>query len=140
LNSIVIPDGNKILEDDMPAIAGLIERNSMWVDPITFRKLQVWYPHVARGRPLYDASWANPYTNTRRATGSTAAKFEGNVAASNALMAALGASIPQLQMKPTKSAQVGCLHFIDRYVRARTDLVSPRRGWHLLQLASRVRF
>jgi len=79
----------------MPTIAGLIERNSMWVSPTTFSKLQVWYPHVARGRPLYDASWTNPYTNTRRATGSTAAKFEGNVAASNALMAALGVMSPK---------------------------------------------
>ena len=46
----------------------------------------------ARGMPLFDASWSRRYTNTRKATGITSEKFEGNVAAAQALFAALDAA------------------------------------------------
>ena len=94
-NGFNVPDGNDALRADIPAIVELIERTARWVHPDTFRALPVWAPHTARGRPLYDAAWARRYTNTRKATGLTAEKFEGNVAALNALVAALDVSSPK---------------------------------------------
>ena len=93
--TFIIPDGNEALKDDIPTVVSLIERNAKWVNPNAFHRLQVWYPHIARGQPLYDATWKNPYSNTRRATGASAAKFEGNVAASKSLIAALGVASPK---------------------------------------------
>ena len=90
-----VPDGNDALRDDIPAIVELIERTARWVNPETFRRLPVWAPHTARGSPLYDASWSRRYTNTRKATGVTAAKSEGNVAALKALVAALDVASPK---------------------------------------------
>lgn len=90
-----IPDGNEALRDDIPAVVELIERTARWVNPETFRRLPVWAPHTARGRPLYDAGWTRRYTNTRKATGVTAEKFEGNVAALQALVAALDVASPK---------------------------------------------
>ena len=90
-----IPDGNEALRQDIPAVVELIERTARWVNPETFRRLPVWAPHTARGRPLYDANWARRYTNTRKATGVTAEKFEGNVAALQALVAALDVASPK---------------------------------------------
>ena len=90
-----IPDGNEALRNDIPAIVELIERTARWVHPETFRALPVWAPHTARGRPLYDATWARRYTNTRQATGIKAEKFEGNIAALNALVSALGVASPK---------------------------------------------
>jgi len=90
-----IPDGNDALRDDLPAVVELIERTARWVNPETFRRLPVWAPHTARGRPLYDAAWSRRYTNTKKATKITAEKFEGNVAALNALVAALGVAAPK---------------------------------------------
>jgi hypothetical protein len=90
-----IPDGNEALRDDIPAVVELIERTARWVNPETFRRLPVWAPHTARGRALYDANWSRRYTNTRQATKITAEKFEGNVAALNALVAALGVASPK---------------------------------------------
>lgn len=90
-----VPDGNEALRSDIPAIVELIERTARWVNPETFRRLPVWAPHTARGRPLYDASWNRRYTNTRKATGVTAEKFEGNVGALNALVSALDVASPK---------------------------------------------
>jgi hypothetical protein len=90
-----IPDGNDALREDIPAIIELIERTARWVNPETFRRLPVWAPHTARGRPLYDAGWSRAYTNTRKATKITSEKFEGNVAALKALVAALGVASPK---------------------------------------------
>lgn len=90
-----IPDGNDALRDDIPAIVELIERTARWVNPETFRRLPVWAPQTARGRPLYDATWSRQYTNTRKTTGVTADKFEGNVAALQALVAALDVASPK---------------------------------------------
>jgi hypothetical protein len=90
-----VPDGNEALRTDIPAIVELIERTAQWVHPATFRALPVWAPHTARGRPLYDASWTRRYTNTRAATGETFKKSEGNVAALNTLVAALGVASPK---------------------------------------------
>jgi len=44
---------------------------------------------------LFNAGWARRYTNTRKATGVTADKLEGNVDALNALVAALGVAPPK---------------------------------------------
>lgn len=90
-----IPDGNEALRDDIPAVVELIERTARWVHPETFRRLPVWAPHTARGRPLYDAQWCRRYTNTRRATGAKSEKFEGNVAALKALTEALDVAPPK---------------------------------------------
>lgn len=91
----LIPDGNQALRGDIPTIVELIERTTQWVNPETFRRLPVWAPHAARGRLLYDAQWARSYTNTRKATGVTSKKFEGNVAALKALVAALDVTPPK---------------------------------------------
>ena len=94
-NGFFIPDGNEALRDDIPAVVELIERTSRWVHPKTFRALPVWAPDTARGRPLCDAGWSRRETNTRQATGIRAEKFEGNVAALNAPVAALGVASPK---------------------------------------------
>lgn len=90
-----IPDGNDAIRDDIPAVVELIERTARWVNPETFRRLPVWAPHTARGRRLYDARWTRPYTNTRATTGVTSEKYEGNVAALTALVAALDVARPK---------------------------------------------
>jgi hypothetical protein len=94
-NGFHIPDGNEVLRNDIPAIAELIERTARWVNPETFRRLPVWCPHTARGRPLFDARWSRRYTNTRKTTEIAAEKFEGNVAALKALLAALDVASPK---------------------------------------------
>lgn len=90
-----VPDGNEALREDIPAVVELIERTSRWVHPSTFKALPVWAPHTARGRPLYDAGWTRRYTNTRKSTGTTSEKFEGNVAALKALVTALDVASPR---------------------------------------------
>lgn len=90
-----VPDGNDVLKEDIPAIVELIERSARWVNPETFRRLPVWAPHTARRKPLYDAKWSRRYTNTQKATGITAEKFEGNVAALKTLVAALDVASPK---------------------------------------------
>ncbi|MGJ5206540.1 hypothetical protein [Bradyrhizobium sp. HKCCYLR20261] len=90
-----VPDGNEILKSDIPAVAELIARTARWVHPDTFRALPVWAPHAARGQPLFDSEWSRRYTNTRKATGITSEKFEGNVAAAQALFAALDVQLPR---------------------------------------------
>lgn len=94
-DGLLIPDGNDALRGDLDAIIELIERTSLWVNPETFRRLPIWAPHAARGKQLYDATWIRPYTNTRKATGQTFEKFEGNVNALDALVAALGVRRPR---------------------------------------------
>lgn len=94
-NGFHVPDGNDVLRQGIPTIVELIERSARWVHPDTFKALPVWAPETARGRPLYDASWTRRYTNTRKATGVTSEKFEGNVAALKSLVAALGVSSPK---------------------------------------------
>lgn len=90
-----IPDGNAEITFGIPVIVELIARTSRWVHPETFRQLPVWCPWTARGRPLYDQFWQRRYTNTRRSTMQTSDKSEGNIAAGNALVAALGVSRPK---------------------------------------------
>ena len=94
-NPFRVPDGNVALSDAIPVVVELIERTARWINPETFRQLPVWCPHTARGRPLFDKSWTRRLTNTRRATGLTAEKFEANVAARNALVAALDVASPK---------------------------------------------
>ena len=84
-----IPDGNEALRDDIPVVVELIERTARWVNPETFRRLPVWAPHTARGRPLYTADWTRRYTTTRKATGATAEKFEGNITAKDEVLGVL---------------------------------------------------
>jgi hypothetical protein len=90
-----VPDGNEAVRSDIPATAELIERTARWVHPDTFRALPVWAPHTARGLPLFDASWSRRYSNERKATKITSDKFEGNVAALQALVAALDVASPK---------------------------------------------
>lgn len=89
-----VPDGNEALRGDLPAIVDLVQRTARWVHPETFKALPVWAPHTARGMPLFNAGWTQRYTNTRKVTGLTAEKSEGNVAALKALLAALGVMMP----------------------------------------------
>lgn len=95
VNGFFIPDGTEALRDDIPAVVELIERTARWVNPETFQRLPVWAPHTARRRPLYDANWNRRYTNTRKDTGVTAEKVEGNMAAADAFVAALGVAKPK---------------------------------------------
>jgi hypothetical protein len=85
-----IPDGNEEIRADLPLIVGNITRTSRWVNPEAFRQLPVWSPWAARGRQLYDIRWTKKVTNTRRSTGETVHKREGNVTAGDALFRALG--------------------------------------------------
>jgi hypothetical protein len=91
----VLPDGNTEIAAEIPQIVDIIARTCRWVHPNVFHQLPVWYPWAARGRPLYDKSWQRPYTNTKRATKQTVDKVEGNIAASQALVAALGVARPK---------------------------------------------
>ena len=91
----VIPDGNAEIAAALPSVIDLIARTCRWVHPETFRELPVWYPWTARGRPLYEQSWQRRRTNTKRATNQTSDKFEGNVAAADALKSALGVARPR---------------------------------------------
>ncbi len=90
-----VMDGNDAIRQDIPAIVDMIARTAKWVHPETFKALPVWAPHTARGRPLYDVTWTRRYTNTNHRTGATSDKYEGNVAALNALVAALGVASPK---------------------------------------------
>lgn len=94
-DNLLIPDGNTEIAGDIPRIVEIIARTSRWVHPKTFHELPVWCPWTARGRPLYDAKWQRRLTNTKRSTQQTSEKFEGNIAAGNALRAALGVSSPK---------------------------------------------
>jgi hypothetical protein len=91
----VIPDGNAEIAVEIPLVVEIIARTCRWVHPETFRHLPVWCPWTARGQPLYDGAWQRRYTNTRRATKQTVEKLEGNIAASKALIVALGVASPK---------------------------------------------
>ncbi|WP_375157930.1 hypothetical protein [Bradyrhizobium sp. RDT46] len=95
MKGFAVPDGNEILRTDIPAVAELIARTARWVHPETFRALPIWAPHAARGMPLFDAAWSRRYTNTKKSTGVTSDKYEGNVAAGHALFAALDVATPR---------------------------------------------
>src|ERR1035438_10150013 len=86
----LIPDGNDEIEAELSLIIEIIARIALWVHPQAFHALPVWCPWTARGRPLYDKTWQQRATNTRRDSGVTSEKFEANVAAGKALVAALG--------------------------------------------------
>jgi hypothetical protein len=92
---LVIPDGIEVIRQDIPAVVDLIARTARWVHPDTFHALPVWAPHAARGRLLYNAAWTERSTNRSRRTGIRLDKYEGNVAALNALVAALGVGRPR---------------------------------------------
>ena len=58
--------------------------------PETFRLLPVWYPAYARGEAFYKNNWSEPQTNTKRSSGVSVHKVEGNIYANNALTLAVG--------------------------------------------------
>jgi hypothetical protein len=91
----VIPDGNVEIASEIPLIVEIVARTARWVHPQTFSELPVWCPWTARGRPLYEKTWQRHSTNTRRDTGMTSEKFEANVEAGKALVAALGVTSPK---------------------------------------------
>jgi hypothetical protein len=84
-----VPDGLDELEQEMPTVINLIARTARWVHPDTFRALPVWYPEAARGAPSYDAKWGSVYQNTSRSSAVVADKFEANIKAAKAFVAAL---------------------------------------------------
>lgn len=86
----VVGDGVDEIRHELPRIIGMIAATARWVHPDTFRALPVWYPETARGRPMYDARWAQVYTNTKRQTGTVSDKVEPNIKAGKAFVAALG--------------------------------------------------
>ena len=92
MSSQLINDGLAALraEIGVAEIASLIERTARWVAPETFRLLPVWYPAYARGRPFYKNNWSEPQTNTKRSSGVSVHKVEGNIYANNALTLAVG--------------------------------------------------
>lgn len=118
-----VPDGNEVVRSDIPAIAELIERTARWVHPDTFRALPVWAPHTARGLPLFDASWSRRYSNERKATKITSDKFEGNVAALQALVAALDVASP----KPKNWTVCHIWGYDDPSFAQRSGIVQDRR-------------
>jgi hypothetical protein len=90
-----IKDGNAEVESDIPLVLSMIARTAKWVHPDTFRKLPVWSPWAARGKPLYASNWERQYTNTRKSTQQTTDKFEGNGSTARALTAALDVAPPR---------------------------------------------
>ncbi|MEA1834080.1 hypothetical protein U8607_18480 [Methylobacterium durans] len=90
--SHVAVDGLDALRQEIGVreIAALIERTARWVAPETFRLLPVWFPEHGRGHPFYKGNWSTPQTNTKRSTGVSSHKVEGNIYASQALTLALG--------------------------------------------------
>jgi hypothetical protein len=91
----VVPDGNAEIAAEVPLVVEIIARTCRWVHPETFRQLPVWCPWTACGRPLCDRAWQRRYTNTKRATRQAVEKVEGNVAAIQTLVAALGVARPR---------------------------------------------
>ena len=90
-----IPDGNAEIAAEVPQLVEVLARVCRWVHPEVFRRLPVWSPWAARGRAVYDARWSTAAVHTRQGTGETIAKREGNIAASEALVAALGVMEPR---------------------------------------------
>jgi hypothetical protein len=90
-----IKDGNAEVAEDIPFVLQVIARTAQWVNPETFRRMPVWTPWAARGKPLYSADWQRQYTNTRKSTQLTSDKFEGNGSAARALVAALDVASPK---------------------------------------------
>lgn len=90
----MIQDGHTVLREACERLGvdlvGLVEATARWVHPDTFRALPLWYPETARGAQLFNAAYTAKQTNTKRATGLTENKAEGNVQAQKALLAALG--------------------------------------------------
>ncbi len=68
----------------------LIERTARWVDPATFKLLPLWYPEFTRRGLFYKNNWTEPQLNTRRSSGESTHKQEGNLGANKALTQALG--------------------------------------------------
>ncbi|MBI3644548.1 MAG: hypothetical protein HY233_01065 [Acidobacteriales bacterium] len=93
---LAVPDGLEELKHEMPSIVRLIVRTARWVHPDSFRALPVWYPETARRQSVYDSRWQRVYKNKNRITGAVAEKFEPNIRAKKAFLAALGA-------RPTKN-------------------------------------
>lgn len=120
---VYIPDGNIAVLGDLPAVVDLIVRTARWVDPATFHRLPIWCPDVARGQPLYDAGWSRRYTNTKRSTQQTAKKYEGNVAALKALVAALDVAKP----KPDNWTVCHIWGYDDPAFAARSEIVQDPR-------------
>jgi hypothetical protein len=120
---VMIPDGNAAIRGDLPAVVDLIVRTARWVAPETFQRLPIWCPEVARGQALYDASWSRRYTNTKRSTQQTAEKFEGNVAALKALVAALDVAKP----KPDNWTVCHIWGYDDRTFASRSVIVQDPR-------------
>ena len=78
------------VEIGVAEVASLIERTARWVDPATFDLLPVWFPEHGRGHKFYKGRWSEPQMNTRRNSGTTTHKVEGNIYANQALTLALG--------------------------------------------------
>lgn len=75
----------------MPSIIELIVRTAKWVHPDSFHALPLWYPETARRQRVFDARWQRGYRNTNRLTAAVTDKFEPNIRARRAFLAALGA-------------------------------------------------
>lgn len=88
---LAIPDGLSVVSANLPAIVQMIARTARWVHPDAFRALPVWYPEVARGQKMYDATWTRVYRNVDRETGREVEKVEPNIKAGQAFRLALGA-------------------------------------------------
>lgn len=90
--AIVAEDGLKALraEIGVKEIASLIERTARWVAPEIFRLLPVWFLEHGRGHHFYKGNWSEPQMNTKRATGVSVHKVEGNINANQALTLARG--------------------------------------------------
>jgi hypothetical protein len=104
-------------------IASLIERTARWVAPETFRLLPVWFPEHGRGHHIYKRDWSEKQMNTRRATGVSVHKVEGNIYANQALTLALG-------MRKAQRPNWSCCHIWgvdDPAFQKSNDVVKDRR-------------
>lgn len=123
--SKVAADGLDALraEIGVKEIASLIERTARWVAPETFRRLPVWFPAHARGHHFYKGNWSQPQMSTKRSTGISSHKTEGNIYANQAITLALG-------LRKSQRPNWSCCHIWgiddDRFQKS-NDVVKDRR-------------
>lgn len=121
----IAKDGLDALRSEigLKEIAGLIERTAQWVAPETFRLLPVWFPEHGRGHQFYKKNWSEPQMNTKRTTGVSSLKVEGNINANQALTLALG-------LRKAQRPNWSCCHiwtFDDQKYQKSNEVVKDRR-------------
>lgn len=86
--SAPIQDGNEILKPYLPLIVKIIEETARWADPITFKKMPIWAPYIARKGEIIPK-----HKNRKAKSGGEKTRKETNVAAQAAFLAAIDIAV-----------------------------------------------